>query len=42
MLNSGIGFRDDFENEVNVVDAASSREGDTYKEWLNAAKVRVC
>ena len=40
MLNAGIGFRDDFENEVNMIDAAGGREGDTYKEWLNAAKVR--
>ena len=39
MLNSGVGFRDEFENEVNFVDAMSSKEGDTYKEWLVAAKV---
>ena len=39
MLNGGIGFRDEFENEVNIVDAAANREGDTYKEWLIAAKV---
>jgi len=39
MLNSGVGFRDEFENEVNMVDAASNREGDTYKEWVVYEKI---
>ena len=38
MLNAGVGFRDSFENEVNMLDAIS-HEKDPYKEWLSAAKV---
>ncbi|XP_078488780.1 DENN domain-containing protein 1C isoform X3 [Ciona intestinalis] len=38
MLNEGIGFRDVFENEVNIVDAAKGNSSETYKEWVNAAK----
>ncbi|CAK8691182.1 unnamed protein product [Clavelina lepadiformis] len=37
MLNAGVGFRDSFENEVNMLDAIS-HEKDPYKEWLSAAK----
>lgn len=36
MLNSGVGFRDIFEIEVNKIDSTSER--DTYKEWLSSAK----